>query len=121
MQNDDKMANEIYRFVLEEIDSVPHLEALLLLWNSRPQPWTLENLSRRLYVSSDIVKAVLEDLVQRNLIARASGPPAGYQYESESPDKDAFIAALDSTYRREVVRISNYDSLQAAVVNTRIR
>ena len=25
---------ELYEFVLNQIDSVPHLEALLLLWNS---------------------------------------------------------------------------------------
>ncbi|HEY8715973.1 MAG TPA: hypothetical protein VIM00_11385 [Candidatus Acidoferrum sp.] len=102
----DDTTSEIYHFVLEEIESVPHLEALLLLWNSRPQPWTLENLSSRLYVQPDVVSDLLQDLLQRGLISRVPGPPHGFRYESESTEKDAFIAELDSTYRREVVRIS---------------
>lgn len=28
-----------HHFILEQIESVPHLEALLLAWNSRPQAW----------------------------------------------------------------------------------
>jgi hypothetical protein len=97
---------EIYRFISEQIDSVPHLEALLLLWNSRPQPWTVENLARRLYVSKEVVYALLEDLARRRLITLVAGPPAGYWYESGSTEQDQLIAAVDATYRREVVRVS---------------
>jgi hypothetical protein len=53
--------DEVYSFVLDQIETVPHLEALLV-WNSRPQPWTVENLAKRLYVSTDIVDVLLEDL-----------------------------------------------------------
>lgn len=98
--------NEIYQFIFEQIESVPHLEALLLLWNSRPQPWTIENLARRLYVRTDLVEALLKDLFRRHLIALEPGPPEGYRYNSESTDQDQLVAAVDSTYRREVVRIS---------------
>ena len=31
-----------YEFILENIDSVPQLEALVLLWNSRPVAWSCE-------------------------------------------------------------------------------
>jgi len=57
MTNSSISEEEVYTFVLDEIETVPHLEALLLLWNSRPQPWTIENLSKRLYVSTEIVDA----------------------------------------------------------------
>ena len=33
----EQSGNEVYEFILDQIESVPHLEALLLLWNSRPQ------------------------------------------------------------------------------------
>ena len=64
---------KVYTFVLDQIETVPHLEALLLLWNSRPQPWTVENLSKRLYVSTEIVDVLLDDLVRRGLIVVRSG------------------------------------------------
>ena len=101
-----ELESEVYSFVFDQIETVPHLEALLLLWNSRPQPWTVENLSRRLYVSTDIVKFLLQDLVNRSLILCVPGSPDGYCYESASIAKDQLLSTLDSTYRRETVRIS---------------
>lgn len=97
---------EVYGFIQEQIESVPHLEALLLLWNSRPQPWTVENLAKRLYVSKDFVTALLQDLVRRGLVQLDPGPPEAYRYHSASIEQDNLIALLDSTYRSEVVRIS---------------
>lgn len=98
--------DEVYSFVLDQIETVPHLEALLLLWNSRPQPWTVENLAKRLYVSTDIVDVLLQDLVRRGLIVCVPGPPDGYRYESSSIAQDQLLSTLDLTYRRETVRIS---------------
>jgi DNA-binding MarR family transcriptional regulator len=97
---------EVYSFVLDQIETVPHLEALLLLWNSRPQPWTVENLAKRLYVSTDIVDVLLEDLVRRGLIVWVPGTPDGYRYESSTIAQDQLLSTLDLTYRRETVRIS---------------
>jgi DNA-binding IscR family transcriptional regulator len=97
--------DEVYTFVLDQIETVPHLEALLLLWNSRPQPWTLENLAKRLYVSTEIVNALVNDLVRRSLIVCVHGTPDGYRY-SESLAQDQLLSTLDLTYRRETVRIA---------------
>jgi hypothetical protein len=37
MNPDETTKKEVDQFILDEIDSVPHLEALLLLWNTRPK------------------------------------------------------------------------------------
>jgi DNA-binding MarR family transcriptional regulator len=97
---------EIYRFISDEIESVPHLEALLLLWNSRPQPWTVQNLAQRLYIPIETVQSLIQNLVWRRLVVFVPGPQEGYRYESQSTDQDQLIAAVDATYRREVVRVS---------------
>ncbi len=106
MTNDKPSEEEVYRFIRDQIDSVPHLEALLLLWNSRPQPWTIENLGSRLYVSRDVVNALLKDLVGRMLVGLVPGNPEGYRYAPASIEQDQMVAAVDATYRREVVRVS---------------
>lgn len=98
--------NLVYQFVLDHIESVPHLEALLLLWNSRPQPWTVPNLASRLYVSPEVVLTLLNDLTRRKLVVLEPGPPEGYCYASGNAEQDQLIAAVDQVYRREVVRIS---------------
>jgi hypothetical protein len=101
-----ELEREVYAFVFEQIETVPHLEALLLLWNSRPQPWTVENLAKRLYVSTDVVDPLLQDLVRRKLVVCVPGPQEGYRYDSASVTQDQLLSSLDSTYRRETVRIS---------------
>lgn len=99
--------SEVYEFIREHIESVPHLEALLLLWNSRPQPWSLDNLTKRLYIAKERVHLVLDDLIREGVVVRAPETPEFYGYNSASMNHDQLMAAVDSTYRRELVRIAN--------------
>jgi DNA-binding MarR family transcriptional regulator len=95
-----------YEFILENIESVPHLEALVLLWNSRPVGWASEELASRLYVSAERAAQVLRDLVRRQLIAESPGSPPRYSYLPRSEKQDELLASLDSAYRKDLVRIS---------------
>lgn len=95
-----------YSFILENIASVPQLEALVLLWNSRPVGWTCEELASRLYVPSDQVIPLLRDLIQRQLLTESSAEPRKYFYFARSTDQDEMMALVDAAYRRDVVQIS---------------
>ena len=95
-----------YEFILENIDSVPHLEALVLLWNSRPVAWTCEELASRLYIAEENVSNLLADLVRVQLIAKSAGPPAKYSYFARSEDQNEMMRLVDIAYRRDLVRIS---------------
>ncbi len=106
MTDENQADQAVHQFVYEQIDSVPHLEALLLLWNSRPQPWLVENLAKRLYVDVSVARTLLRDLARRQLVVAVADTPDSFCYESASVEKDQLIAAVDLTYRREVVRIS---------------
>ena len=61
---------EALQFIAENIDSVPHLEALILLWNSRPVSWNLAELASRLYVTPERVHEILNDLMRLQLMRR---------------------------------------------------
>ena len=97
---------QVIRFVLNEIETVPHLEALLLLWNNRPDRWSLERLRERLFVNTDALLSIVHDLARRGLI-RVEDETRQYWYEPGSAEKDALIQAVDEIYRRDLVRISN--------------
>ncbi|MGH9572819.1 MAG: hypothetical protein ACRD40_04725 [Candidatus Acidiferrales bacterium] len=103
MTQEDLERRQVDQFVLEEIDSVPHLEALLLLWNSRPKQWSPEEMGKALYLATEYTQAVLQELANRKL---ASSEAGRYAYESD-PERDKIIEALDRVYRREIIRISN--------------
>jgi len=106
MTEHDLNAAAVDRFILEQIDSVPHLETLLLLWTNRPDPYTVEELANRLYVSSGVADRILQDLTRQGLIASLSRPPVQYRYEPDPEGRDRLIELVDLTYRRELVRIS---------------
>lgn len=102
MNQEDTRKSAVDRFVIEEIESVPHLEALLLLWNTRPRQWSLEEMAKALYLSEEQTHLILRDLAQRRLI-NAGGDL--FEYNAAHP-RGEIIAMLDIAYRREVVRIS---------------
>ena len=94
----------IDEFILGEMDSVPHLEALLLLWSSRPKAWSAEEMAAALYVQAGAARGILHGLVRRRLARREAGDLYGYW--GNAGEKDALIEALDAVYRKDLVRIS---------------
>ena len=97
---------EVYRFILNQIDSVPQMEALLLLWESRPKQWSENEIASRLYVSVDVVRNIVQVLVRRRMIAAVTNSEKHYWYESRGADGDLLVEAVAATYRRELVRVS---------------
>lgn len=98
---------QVDRFIVDEIDSVPQLEALLLFWNNRPKVWSCESMARALYVSPVVSADILRHLVQRRLIAEVEGSDGEFALIAESDEKELLLASVDAIYRRELVRISN--------------
>lgn len=94
------------RFILEQIDTIPHLEGLLLVWGKRPQAWSVDEMAAALYVPRELALQVLTDLVQRGLLEETPPPPTRYRYKSDSAERDSLIALVSETYRRELIRVS---------------
>jgi hypothetical protein len=94
-------------FIIQHIDSVPHLEALLLLFNSRPQRWSTDEMAKSLYVRNEAALKILENLQQRNLIAARPEGLDVFFYSPDDPAGNVLLEAVDAIYRKEVVRISS--------------
>jgi hypothetical protein len=105
---DDQSRERVNQFIIEQIDSVPHLEALLLIWNRRPRAWTAANMAKAIYVPAEDAAKILQELTQRGLILAtpAAGAEEYYRYESPSDDTDILLRDLDLIYRRELVRVA---------------
>jgi DNA-binding transcriptional regulator GbsR (MarR family) len=97
---------DAYQFILGNLDSVPHLEALMLLWNSRPVGWTCQELASRLYISPEKVNDLVKDLVALRLVMESRGPGPKYSYFSRSEDQDNMMLLVDAAHRRDLIRIS---------------
>ena len=96
---------ELERFVLEQIDSVPHLEALLLTWRSRPKLWSIEEMGSSLYVPAEMAANILRDLSFKGLIEPAENSPRTYRYVPTEAE-DQLLTRLDVAYRRELIQLT---------------
>jgi len=96
----------VEQFIVDEIDSVPHLEALLLLWRDAPRQCSVRQLADQLYVTLGRASAIAEDLHRRGLIEREPRHDGAYFYDKRSEERNDLIAEVEVTYRRELIRIS---------------
>jgi hypothetical protein len=97
------MSEDVRRFIVEMIDSVPELEALLLLRASRHDHWSVEDAGARLYVSVIVAAHVLNSLAERGLLAVAG---AQYRYAQLRPELDAVVGDLASTYASNLIAVT---------------
>lgn len=98
----------VERFLLDSIDTVPHLEALLLLYQSPVTAWTVADLAARIYVNDKQASGILEDLTRRTLIVRLEQNPAKYQYSVRSAEQSALLDKVAQTYRSQLVQLTRF-------------
>lgn len=103
MPDENSIARQVDQFILEEIDSVPHLEALLLVWNSRPREWPVAELARSLYIPLERAQSILTDMQKREWIVATNGSCC---WNAESAHAELMVH-VDRIYRRELIRISS--------------
>ena len=98
---------DLRRFVLTSIPSVPFLEALLLLRANPTQEWHAATLAGRLYVRERTAETLLEELARAGMAAHCDAPPDDcYQYQPSSPQLRERIDALADLYARHLVEVT---------------
>jgi hypothetical protein len=104
-----ELPQDVLQFIAREIDTVPHLEALLLLFENAAEHWTVERAAARLYVSSDRARSLLADLERRQLVRLVAGaPPAAYAYAPAGDASGQLIEKVALTYRRHLAAVAAF-------------
>ena len=96
---------EVDHFILESVDSVPHLEALLLLWQNRSEGWAVDDVAKRLWIERERTRSILLDLTQSQFLTTISGELDRFKYRS-NPNNDSILRAVADVYRQDMIRIS---------------
>jgi hypothetical protein len=97
---------DVQRFIVDKIDTVPHLEALLLLWESRPKGWTEEEIAVRVYVPVERARAILQDLVRLRLAVAHNASTDVYRYDPAWDESSQTMPRVAETYGRQLVRVA---------------
>jgi predicted ArsR family transcriptional regulator len=97
------------QFIAEQIDTVPHLEALLLLYTQPAERWTVVQVARRLYVSPGQALQILRDLEQRKLVRARSDPAAGeYEYDPAWDATGQLMLEIDRAYASRLTSVAMF-------------
>lgn len=107
------ISQDVLDFIVRRIDSVPHLEALLLLWENPASAWSEDEVAARVYVGRDRARIILADLARNGLIQARPGHPVLHSY-NPAWDERQFMQKVALTYRRHLVHIASFIHAKAS-------
>lgn len=107
-----ELPEEVLRFIADHIDSVPQLEALLLMWDTAPRDWNAEELARRIYVPPGAAAGILQDLQRHKLAIAGEDGAARFNPDSSVA---AVVPAVSAIYRRQLARVAGLIHSKASV------
>jgi hypothetical protein len=97
--------DEVRRFILTSIPSVPYLEALLLLRAESGRPWDSHRLAGRLYIGEGQALELLQAMQQAGVTTpRDDG---SFTYAPAREGLVALIDALAETYAQDLVGVTD--------------
>jgi hypothetical protein len=97
---------DIRRFVLTSIPSVPFLEALLLMHADPARPWRRDSLAQRLYVREKMAEGLLADLCAAGMAAPHAASAQAYCYRPDGAALGARIDRLADLYATHLVEVT---------------
>lgn len=100
----EQIPDRVSRLIADCIDSVPELEAVLLLRRGKDRLWTASDAAKLLYVSVPVASYVLDLLTGRGFFAHLT---EGYRYQPATPELDSTVGELATTYAQHLVTITN--------------
>lgn len=98
--------DDIRRFILLRIPSIPYLEALLLMRDNPAQGWNCHGLAQRLYLSGSACDALLQQLQAAGIAAPAPGMAGSYRYAPADMPLAQMLDRLAQVYARHLVEVT---------------
>jgi hypothetical protein len=95
--------DDVRDFILEHIDTVAQMEALLLLREDAGRTWTAVDVAKRLYVSEAVAGEVLARLVAAGLCLREGD---AYRYDPGEAERGALVGRVAEAYSRYLIPVT---------------
>jgi hypothetical protein len=98
---------DVAQFIIEKIDSVAQMEALLLLRDNAEQQWNAADVAKRLYIDDEQAGKVLARLQEEKLLVLEPSKPFFYRYHPGSPALSEIVDRVAQFYSKHLVPITN--------------
>lgn len=102
----ESIPDDLRRYILQCVPSVPYIEAVLLMRTNRDTPWTPELLARRLYLPGDDTLRLMSKLLTDGVVAQGPGDVAGYQYAPSSDELRSIWDRMAVVYAHHLIEVS---------------
>lgn len=99
--------DNVTRFILLAIPSVPYLEAIILLRGEPNKSWDSKEIAQRLYLNDGSGQALLTELKAGGIVVDDERAPSLYRYQPRSRDLQQMIDLLAEIYPKNLVEITN--------------
>jgi len=102
-----ELRDEIRRFILTSIPSVPYLEAILLLRSEPGTAWDAPLVARRLYIGERQAAEVLEQLSAAGIARHDDDAPGPYRYHPSTAELGERLDQLADAYATNLVAVTD--------------
>lgn len=102
----DAIPDDLKRFILTSIASIPHLEAILLLRNEATAAWDGKQVAQRLYISEKTAVDVLSSLHDAGFLAVEDMPIRQYRYEPATAELRTMVDQLALAYSSNLMGVT---------------
>jgi hypothetical protein len=100
--------DDVRRFIVTSVPSIPHLEGLLLLRDTRIAVWNADILAQRLYIGTRQAADLLIAFHNGGFLVPAEGgAPGDYRYQPSHPSLRAIVDQLAQAYSEDLIGITN--------------
>jgi hypothetical protein len=102
----DPIPDDIRRFILTSIVSVPFLEAMLLFHNDPVRTWTARHIAGRLYISEQHASELLQQLLASGVVEPVDPTATSFRYGSTGNELRDLISRLADVYGKQLVEVT---------------
>ena len=99
--------DDVGQFILDKIDSIAQLEALLLLRANPTEDWDTAAVAKRLAVDEQQAGKTLLRLLEEKLVIAQAGEPPRYRYQPGSQELRRMVDRVSEIYAKHLVPVTN--------------
>ena len=103
----DRIPEEVQRFLVDHIDSIAELEAVLILREHRDQSWPCSLVADRIYASEEITAGLLVMLAKRGFLTADEMTPTSFRYAPRSQEIARLLDQLAEVYAKYLVLVTD--------------
>jgi len=101
------ISKEVQRFLIENIDSIAELEALMFLRNHRDRNWRCALVADQIYSSEEVTADLLMKLTKRGILTTDEKSPESFQYGPHDQETARMVDQVAEAYAKYLVPVTN--------------